>query len=169
MENLELLTSILSELNKPTLGFHDNVGLIYVYCNRQHGFNWYTLNSDQRPQAINHKGLTGYIKGLRFDKVERRGEETHKLLTTVEADRTYILESGYTSHFSKGMLAAIANLTLEQLKSPITIQPQPGDESTVLFCKLWSGLQEIKSAYDQNTNWREVAQVAIALVKSLPS
>ncbi|MDZ8086393.1 MAG: hypothetical protein RMY16_12645 [Nostoc sp. DedQUE12b] len=71
--------------------------------------------------------LTGYLKELKFEKCERRGKEVYKLLITIQADRPYILESGYDTHFAKSVLAAIATLTPEQLYSPIT-------HSLPLFC-----------------------------------
>ncbi len=62
------------------------------------------------------------IKELRFENTERRKKETCKLLITIQADRTYILESGYDTHFSKCILAAIATLTrLYKILSPLLV------------------------------------------------
>ncbi|MEH2421491.1 MAG: hypothetical protein V7K48_11375 [Nostoc sp.] len=55
--------------------------------------------------AVKATALTGYLLSLRFEKCDRRGKEVHKLLTTIEADRLYILESGHDTHFSKGRMA----------------------------------------------------------------
>lgn len=110
--------------------------------------------------------LTGYLKELRFENTERRNKETCKLITTIQGDRTYILESGYDVHFSKCILSAIASLTPEQLYSPITLQPQPGTDESVLFCRVWVGSELVKAPYGEETNWRETAEQAIAVVKA---
>ncbi len=162
----QLLTLILSALDKPQLGFHSDAGTCFVYCNRQHGCLWYTLDGDRKPQPITHSALTGYLRSLKFEKCQRRGLECHKLLTTIQGDRLYCLESGHDSHFSKGLLAAVATLTPQHLLNPITIQPQPGDDDSVLFCRLWVGSELVKAAYSEDTDWRETAKTALAVVKA---
>jgi hypothetical protein len=104
---------------------------------------------------------------LRFENTERRKKESCKLLITVQADRTYILESGYDTHFSKCILAAIATLTPEQLYSPITLQPHPGttDES-VLFCRVWVNSELVMASYNEQSDWREISKQAIAVTKA---
>lgn len=161
----QLLSLILDSLNKPKLGLHNDAGSCKIYCNRQHGSLWYTLTNGEA-SPITATALTGYLKGLKFEKVERRGKEVHKLLTTIEADRVYILESGHDSHFSKGMLAAVAALTPQQLLQPLTVQPAKGDDESVLFCRVWLGAELFKVSYDDTTDWRATSKQAIAVVKS---
>jgi hypothetical protein len=111
--------------------------------------------------------LTGYLKELRFENTERRKKETCKLLITIQADRTYILESGYDTHFSKCILAAIATLTPQQLYSPITLQPHPGTtDENVLFCRIWVESELIKASYGEETDWREISKQTIAVTKA---
>lgn len=162
----ELLKRLLSALNKPKLGFTNDVGAQFVYCNRQHGSLWYTLDADRKPQPITATALTGYLKELKFEQTERRGKLCHKLLASIAADRVYILESGHDTHFSKGLLVAIALLTPQQLIQPITISPQAGDSDEVLFCRIWCGSEYIKVSYDESANWREIAKSALANVKA---
>jgi hypothetical protein len=165
MRQEELLKQLVASINKPKLGLHSEAGSSKIYCNRQHGGLWYTLNGE--PSLVTATALTGYLKELRFENTERRKKETCKLLITVQADRTYILESGYDTHFSKSILAAIATLTPQQLYSPITLQPQPGttDES-VLFCRVWVGSELIMASYNEQTDWRVTSQQAIAVTKA---
>jgi hypothetical protein len=160
-----LLEKILAVLDKPNLGFTNDTGIVYVYCNRQHGCLWYSLDAERKPVAIPHAALTGYLRELRFEKVERRGREVYKLLATIKADRLYILESGHDSHFSKGLLTAIASLTPQQLMQPITIQPSPGDDDAVLFCRVWCGSEIIKASYNETSNFREISKKALAVVR----
>jgi hypothetical protein len=160
----ELLQAILAQLQQPRLGFSDSGR---IYCNRQHGSLWYRLDSDRNPVPITSATLTGYLIGLEFPRVQRRGKEEVKLRAVIRADGTYTLECGYNSHFSKGLLAAIASLTPGQLRRPITIRPQPGDDEAVLFCRVEQDSTLIRAPYDDSTDWREVATTAIALVKGL--
>ncbi|MHC0067673.1 hypothetical protein ACWATR_33070 [Nostoc sp. UIC 10890] len=165
MRQEELLKQLVASINKPKLGLHSEAGNCKIYCNRQHGGLWYTLNGE--PSDISQTALTGYLKELRFENTERRKKETCKLLITIQADRTYILESGYDTHFSKCILAAIATLTPQQLYSPITLQPQPGttDES-VLFCRVWVESELIMTNYNDQTDWKVTARQAIDVVKA---
>ena len=173
MRQEELLKQLVASINKPKLGLHSEAGSCKIYCNRQHGGLWYKLNGE--PSDIPQTALTGYLKELRFENTERRKKESCKLLITVQADRTYILESGYDTHFSKCILAAMpaatrsgnATLTPEQLYSPITLQPQPGttDES-VLFCRVWVNSELIMASYNEQSDWREISKQAIAVTKA---
>ncbi len=161
----ELLKRLIAVLDKPKLGLHDEAGICKIYCNRQHGSLWYTLR-DGEPAPINATGLTGYIKELKFEQTERRGKPCHKLVSTIQADRVYLLESGYDTHFSKGLLVAVAQITPHQLLSPITIQPSPGDDDSVLFCRVWAGSEYVKVSYDESVNWRDLAKQAISKVRA---
>ncbi|WP_334862434.1 hypothetical protein [Nostoc sp.] len=88
------------------------------------------------------------------------------MLVTIQADRTYILESGYDTHFSKCILAAIATLTTQQLYVPLTLQPQPGNDESVLFCRVWIGSELIMTNYNQQSDWKVTARQAIDVVKA---
>ena len=160
----QLLQQLISALNKPRLGLHNDAGICKIYCNRQHGSLWYKLDNGN-PTPITANALTGYLRQLRFEKVERRGKEVHKLLTTIEGDKLYVLESGHDSHFSKGLLSAIAILTPDQLHQPITISPQAGDDENVLFARIYLGIEYIKAPYGDSTNFRELSKLAINNVK----
>lgn len=161
----ELLQAILDHLQRPRLGFGDGAGALKIYCNRQHGSLWYRLDADNTPIAIPHPALTGYLRDIAFARVERRGKETVKLQASLTGDRPYILEAGHDSHFSKGFLSAIASLTPAQIRQPITIAPQPGQDESVLFCRVYCGGVAVIQPYSEETDWRGVATRAIALVK----
>lgn len=138
----------------------------YVFCNRKHGGLWYTLNDQNQPLNIEASALTGYLHKIEFKTVERRGKEAKKLHCHIEADRTYILESAYDSNFSKGLLSAIAALSPQQLKQPITLVPQPSTEnSEVLFCNVYQGEKQIFAPYDDQTDWRQCSIAAIEAVR----
>jgi hypothetical protein len=165
MRQEELLKQLVAAINKPKLGLHSEAGNCKIYCNRHNGYLWYTLNNSE-VSAINQTALTGYLKELKFEKCERRGKEVYKLLATIQADRTYILESGHDTHFAKSILAAIATLTPQQLYSPMTIQPQAGTDENVLFCRVWVGSELVMASYNEESNWREISKQAIAVTKA---
>ena len=166
MRQEELLKQLVASINKPKLGLHSEAGSSKIYCNRHNGSLWYTLNNSEA-SVITQTALTGYLRELKFEKCERRGKEVYKLLITVQADRTYILESGHDTQFAKCILAAVASLTPEQLYTPLTLQPQPGTDESVLFCRVWVGSELIMASYGEDTNWREISKQALEICKSI--
>jgi hypothetical protein len=153
---------------KQTLGFGPAPkSQVYVFCNRKHGGVWYTLDSASQPVNIEHSALTGYIRKLEFKETVRRNEKSHKLHCYIEADQLYILEGSATAHFSKGLLSAIAFLSPEALRQPITIVPQPSTENgEVLFCNVYEGDKQVFAPYDDQTDWKRVSRMAIDNVKA---
>lgn len=159
-QQTELLSAILELLQRPKLGFVDSPATFPIYANRTNGGLWYTVQN-QAVIVLEHAAITGYVRDLKFETVQRRGRDTIKLHLFLQGDRPYRLESGYDSHFSKGLLSAIAVTPQVQLqRHPITIQPQAGEDEAVLFCRVFIQGQPIKAAYGEDTNWREVAQMA---------
>ncbi len=180
MTEAEALEKILKEVRqlradlaptKQTLGFGAAPrSEVWVFCNREKGGLWYTLDSQGQAVNIEHSALTGYIRKLEFTKPVRRGEETDKLNCIIEADKLYVLESGAAVQFSKGLLNAIASLPSEALKQPITIVPEPSAKNEeVLFCNIYQGDEQVFAPYDEQTNWRRVSRTAIDAVKAANS
>ncbi|WP_341531506.1 hypothetical protein WKK05_36025 (plasmid) [Nostoc sp. UHCC 0302] len=165
MRQEELLKQLVASINKPKLGLHSDAGSCKIYCNRHNKSLWYMLSNNE-PVAITQTALTGYLRELKFEKSDRNGEEKCKLLISIQADKLYILESGYDTHFSKSILAAVALLTPQQLYSPVTIQPQAGDKGTVLFCRVWIGSELIMANYNEQTDWKVIARQALDVVKA---
>jgi hypothetical protein len=180
MTEAEILELILKEMQqlkaaltppKQILGFGAAPKTIqYVFCNRSKGGVWYTLDSQSQPDIIQQQAITGYIRKLEFKETIRRGEKAHKLHCTIEADCLYILESSSKAHFSKGLLSAIASLTPDTLKQPLTIVPQPSTENgEVLFCNVYQGTKQIFAQYDEQTDWRHISRAAVDAVKAAHS
>lgn len=161
-----VLQEIRDRLSAPKLGLHDAAGPLRVYANRQHGGLWYRLDANLQPIIIHETALTGYLRSIEFPRVERRGKEVVKLQITIEGDRLYLVECGHDSHFSKGFLATVATLNPDQLKQPITLSPAPGQDESVLFCRVFVGQQLIKAPYDDETNWKLTAQAALSVVEA---
>jgi hypothetical protein len=164
-EQNALLQGILNSLSQPKLGPLETApGSVRVYCNRDRcpGALWYTVVNGE-PVPFPYKAIRGYLTGLKFEQVERRGKPAWKLYTTLNCG--YELESGYDSVFSKGLLSAIASLTPEQVQQPVTIGVAPGDDESVLLSRFWLADDSLAFAkWDEQTDWRAVAQTAKQLV-----
>jgi hypothetical protein len=162
------LQQIRSDLNpsKQALGFGEAPrSEVWVFCNREKGGIWYSLDSKGDAVNIEHASLTGYLRKLEFTKPIRRGQETDKLSITIEGDRVYVLESGAAVQFSKGLLNVVAGMTLEELKQPITIVPEASTKNEeVLFCNIYQGEKQIFAPYNDQTDWRKVSRSAINAV-----
>lgn len=163
----QLLAQIASGLTHYQLGLsHTSPGSLKIYANRTNGGVWYTLK-DGQPVVLDAVALTGYLKELKFEEATRRGKQVFKLLTYLDGDRPYVIESGHDSHFSKGLLSAVAHLSSGELQQPVTIEPRAADEETVLFCSLYQGSSQVFAPYSEETDWREVSKQAIANVAAL--
>jgi hypothetical protein len=160
----DILTAILATLRQahpPTmLGFTEAPTLYRIYANRSNSCLWYTLHQGEVLPIV-HSAITGYLQDLKFEQVERRGKSVTKLMTYLKGDRAYCIESGAESHFSKGLLAAIAQLSPAQLTLPITLVPQPGEDEAVLFCRVLFANEPVIATYSDKTNWPEIAATAI--------
>jgi hypothetical protein len=165
---LQHIAKALAPATQQTLGFGAAPkSQVYVFCNRKNAGVWYTLDSQSQPVNIEAQALTGYVRKLGFHEKVRRNEKTHKLHCTIEADQLYVLEGSATAHFSKGLLSALAMLTPQQLKQPLTIVPQPSTENAeVLFCNVYEGDRQVFAPYDDQTDWRLCSRVAINVVKA---
>jgi hypothetical protein len=134
LDKIRLLESMMEESR---LGFSDPPYSMTIFCNRQHGGLWYKL-SDDGPIVLEDKSLRGFMTGIKVETVERRKKETQKLHIFISAGRNrYKLEAGAETEFANGLAQAIAAAHPKVLKNPIRIQPVPGNDDKVLFCKVW--------------------------------
>lgn len=169
---LDRLSQIEALLQESRLGFHAHTQRTPVYCNRSKGGVWYTLDikNDMNPIPIESDRLLCYLEGIVIKATTRKKKgECEKFRLYVQGDRPYVLEAGWSTapkeqSFAKGIVWAIAHMSQEQLKRPVDLQPQPGTEDGVLFCRLF---QRGKSLYfDRPTNgepnWDKVLEQAIA-------
>jgi hypothetical protein len=152
---------------QPSLGFGSAPKQVSpVYCDRKQGGFWYTLDALNNPTVIEREALTGYIRALEFKASIDQGAKVYTLYCTLEADNFYVLESLSTAHFSKGLLSAIALLTPEQLRQPITVVPHILLESEdVLYCQVYQGEHQVFAPYDEQTDWKQVSKTALNSVK----
>lgn len=138
-----------------------------IYCNRTGSSElWYTRENDQN-HGIKAKAIRGYATGLSFDKEVRYEEEKWLMHLDIDVgDRAYQLEAAHGSTFAKGLLVALATMTPYQLKEPITIGVQPGDQGKnadkVLLARVWSkdGYVINKDLDWETIDWKAIAKTA---------
>lgn len=156
-ETNELLRQILAELkgSKTSLGFQDSI-LFPVYINalKCPGHLWYTLrDGEQVPIAA--QAFTGYLQRVERVTETRRNKETDKLHLWMSGDAgtTYRFECGWGSQTFKTLVSAIASLTPAQCKAPITIFPYLGNDSSVVFVKVYVNGDAAFAPYNEQTHW----------------
>ncbi|WP_338461306.1 hypothetical protein VZH09_09640 [Synechococcus elongatus IITB7] len=149
-----------------SLGFGPSPGRQYIYVNRSQGCNWYRLDPEGHPIAIEAPALTGYIVGLEIRELQRRGKAVPKLHLHIKADRHYVLESGAQSVFSKSLVAAIARLQPTQLRQPIAIEPQAAEGNEAEFARLYLNGEYVHAPWDDNSDFHHLTQQAIAVVQA---
>jgi hypothetical protein len=171
-ELLKVLTEIRDLLaqqqKQEKLGFGPPPTHATIFINRTHGGVWYRLENNG-PVVIPEPALTCRLMEVHFENVSRRGRETSKLHINVIADRPYVLEAGGTTQFSRSFLAACATFPPGALFSKVvTIQPVPGDDDSVLFCRLWVDGVLVRAAEfppaGDSEAWRTIAKRALAAV-----
>jgi hypothetical protein len=162
-KELQKLVEVLAP-SQQLLGFGEAPrSEVYIFCNRSNNGLWYSLTGEGKPVSIDATALTGYIRKVEFKTGERRGKQSVKLHCHVEADKKYILETSSDTHFSKGLLSAIASLDPEQLRQVISIVPQASTQNgEVLFCNLYlADGQQVFAPYDDKTDFRATSRTAI--------
>jgi hypothetical protein len=119
------------------LGFGAIPKIQYIFVNHEAGSCWYMLSEDNQQIFIPEKALTCLITGIDCNKkVETQFGVAYKTDLSVFADKPYVIRSGRESNFSKSLLRSLDGLSLEQLRSPLSITVSPGDNN-VVFCNIY--------------------------------
>lgn len=165
-----LILQLLDTLQqKESLGFCESPKPRHIYCNRSQNCLWYWLNDAREVVPVQSSALRCVIEKLEFKQVERRGKDTWKVHLHVRADRPYILEAGYDSVFSKSLLSALAVCSPEWLSRAVVIEVQAADSDEVLFCKIYANGELVFAPWDDSTNWKAVARLALQVVNGSTS
>lgn len=158
-----LLTEILQELRKltaPPLGFNYPPKPRYVYANRQYSdclwYFWDGSKKEHEPIAMH--ALTGAIFGLEVEAKEFRGKPDVKVNLYIQADRPYVVQSGFDTLFAKGLLWSLDQLPSLAAQSVVTIAVEPGETEQVLFCRVYGpDGQAIYAPYPDTADWVAIA------------
>lgn len=120
------------------VGFGPRPGVkCYVFVGADDGseatdtYVWYILDSDGKKIPIHDGSLTGWVTNIRVVPRQWKGKWGYKVDTTLVADRLYVLRSGISTSFAKGMVNSLS--TVPDLEKLITINAKKGDEGKVVF------------------------------------
>jgi hypothetical protein len=84
---------------------------------------------------------------------------------TIQADKTYILEAGYDSQFSKSLMSCLSMFGPGSLAGQvITIVPSPGSDESVLFCRVFFDGDQVRTELPETPDWRAIALAAVAAI-----
>lgn len=162
-ESLSLIATQMG--TAPQLGFVQPPKPTWIYANRTQGDRWYWRTPEGEYVLCPTSALAGRLVQLEFKEVTRRKQLVWKLWATLEADRTYIIEAGRESVFTKSLLAAIASLTPFALRQPIILDVEPGDQNDEsLFCGVYIGGEKIYKKWGDSPDWNHIAQTAMSIV-----
>jgi hypothetical protein len=155
-EAIALLRRIAENLEaaRTKLGFQESTVVpVYVNATRCSGFLWYRV-LDGTNVGIKASAFTGYVSRITKVVVQRMEEDADKLHVYIEGDDSilYRFECGWKSQTAKSILSAIAILSVEQLKLPITLRPELGKKQTV-FMRVYSGGKRAYAPYDKTTDF----------------
>jgi hypothetical protein len=178
MTTESLLQAILDELKAARtaapavpLGFSMPPKPRFIYANRQYSnCLWYFWNSAKNEhEPIEATALTGYVEKLEIEDKEFRGRTETKVNLTLRADRTYIIQAGFDTHFAHGLLHTLAKLPAEAFRQPITVAVEPGETEQVLFCKIYNPAngKSVFAPQQEDTDWRATAQRAISKIEAV--
>jgi hypothetical protein len=109
------------------------------------------------------------VEKLEIEEKEFRGRTEAKVNLTIRADRVYIIQSGFDTHFGRGLLHTLAKLPAEAFRSPIMIAVEPGDTDQVLFCRIYNPVsgKSVFAPYPDDADWQAIAKKAIAKIKKV--
>lgn len=144
------------------LGFGKKVEPVYVVFIRHSAESlWYTRDKRIAENVlIAKRDLTGYLKGVwRYDRIDQgTQEQVAKLMIQVQADREYIIQSGFETNFSKSFLAGLLELPTDAVHEPITLLVEDnagGRGRPTVFARLeWRG-SRLKPSFDRTVNSEE--------------
>lgn len=136
-----------SKTNTYSLGFNEPPTPTYVYVRNEGEYLWYFYDVEkQQATPIHQRALTGTIVDLRLTAKDFKGKENIKLDVWVNADKLYVVRSGLETVFSRTMLLALAQLTLEQLRQVVIISVQAGENCC--FGRVYINDEPIKTEWD---------------------
>lgn len=149
------------------LGFHEPLTRLYVFVKNEANCLWYFLEDGQK-RYIMDNALTGVLKSFQVKESQTSFGSDLKADFEIFADRRYILRSGCDTAFTKGMLLAIAALSDEQLRRPITLELKPGAEkgNVLVSARDPESFEPVKTGSWEGVNWNALMNQALARLGS---
>lgn len=157
------------------LGFGKRQEPSYVFVKWDGASVWYRRDRHEgvnRP--LEERDLTGYLVNVwRFDRIDATTQEkVPRLNVQIRADKDYIVQTGFTTNFSKTLLAGLLELEPSALKEPITLVVETNEGSRqsaqrsgyrpTLFCRVeWRGAR-MTPTIGKGREPRELYEQAVA-------
>jgi len=137
---------------KPELGFCEMARQL-VYIDNNGDSPWYFLNGDAQ-QPIKQNALIGTVTNVELRTVEVRGERKEKLEVSVQADKLYVLRTGFGTTAFRKLLLCLAQI--KDFSVPVKIGARPGEERVVLISVFQNGQAIFVSKEDwgRGCDWR---------------
>jgi len=150
-----------------TLGFGPAPRRRTLYAARKEDCLWYFWNFQKEEHIpIEHDSITGYIAGIGSDVNEYKGKKKEKLLLNIDADRPYCIKCGLDTTFAHGLLLTLSNLTEDQIRRPLTIAVEAGDDEKVLLSRVYDPEtnEPFIFEYPDNPDWSRITKKAFGEV-----
>lgn len=153
-----------------TLGFGEAPGKKYIFIGAQGDqdpYLWYFWDTQAGNQIpIRDQSLTGYVKSIRIIPRMFKNKWEYKVDVTVSADKEYVIRSGASTIFTKGLLAKLS--TFEDLSIPVCIEPKQGSSEKVVFCNLYN-MEDSSGVYFEGELPEKVSPLVFDLQAKLGS
>ena len=151
-----------------TLGFGKKEEPTYIFVHHPKSAEdvdhlWYWRDKHQRVNhPIRESDLTGFLRSVyRRDRSDVSGDVVPLLNVSIDADKPYVLQTGFFTNFSISLLAALNELEQGDLTEPVTLVADlsPGRQSRpTVFCRVerrgrrlspvWSKKDDVQGLYD---------------------
>ena len=151
-----------------TLGFGKKEEPTYLFVHHPKSAEdvdhlWYWRDKNQRVNhPIRESDLTGFLRSVyRRDRSDSSGDAVPLLNVSIDADKPYVLQTGFFTNFSISLLAALNELEPHDLTEPVTLvaEMSPGRRSRpTVFCRVerrgqrllpvWSKKNDVQRLYD---------------------
>ena len=129
----------------------------------------------------NRLGLSGGRKYIAIEADKKSlwhycdddGTIIDETILTGYIDYEYVLVSGFSTHFSRQAMAAIASMSSQQLALPVIIKPDTGNDDSKtkgkkpVFCNLIQDGRTIRSGQLGTRDAEELYQMAIAILSGV--
>ena len=104
---------------------------------------WDSASSCLRPEF--RSCLTGYLRSIGVRKVTYKKDVNLQLILEIDAGvADFRIKTGLESAAGKSLVCAIAALSEEQIKQPVSLRVRPGDDEKVVLASIYSQKRYVK-------------------------
>lgn len=145
---LARIATALEAKEPPKLGLSIQTQRKWLYVGQEQGTCWYFCHNNENIPVIENL-LTGVVKSIEIADKEFKGKTEQKLQITIDAGTKYILQSGITTIFSRGILIALNLLSETELTQPIAIGVKAGNQESIVLGSVYQNDEKIRCDWDE--------------------